>query len=724
MTPIAIALLLGQGPAPDLQAPITFTHRAAPVGRVLAQLSEKSKLKLEALPAVASDVVLVSVKDVPLQAVLERIATVTSAEWRQDGDVYRLAPAAGIRNREAQDEATAKVTAIRASIAERLKPPAPMKSTGDAEVDKEMASFQDNMMGDKPILRILQNVDLRALSTIGPNERVVFSTQPTRMQHPLPANSGTQINLLVAEHNKTAKAMNNADKDADDAMPPGVEMPDFVKEMIEQRTKPVGEVSKGLLIVSRMGFGGFGGLNVELVLYNREGKVAYKNNTMLTEQSAAMTRAIENAQGKTPAAGKKTPVELSPDTKVVQSTFRKATGMTGSFAVSPEAKALLYRPDVHDPLSFASTDSLLAVAKKQGRPIIANLPDAMEEGSAFMMGPSGDPMVEDIESDLKSAEHLRTIADPTFLLVKPSQPAAARQDRLDRAALAALMQAVDKKGIPTLDDIAAYATKASNPMEGGIGASYVAMLAPGAFSMSMSGFTNWDALRFYGLLSPEARQNLAGGGRIAFGTLNPALSGQLQKMVFGTQANLQVEGTNQKPEAETMASMMRMFGVGADRDFRTEPTEAMPNGLPADGFVSANVANDFFVSPVFEGDQPTMGPMSVLGVDEIAMFKMIGEDTRLNTMMGDRMPKIDRVKLGERSVWNLQFHVAQRISAKATLNDNRMPKNGATVAMTSLPAGHQSRIAERVAQYKKSPLGALGGMMGGLGGGQTPPPTP
>lgn len=723
MTPIAIALLLGQGPAADLQAPVTFEHRAAPVGRVLASLSEKAKIKLEALPSVAPDVVLISVKNVPLNDLMQKIASVTSAEWRQDGDVYRLAPAAGIRNREATDEFTARVTAIRGSIAERLKPPAPPKE------GEEASPFQMEgiSLGDTPLLKIAQTLDLRALAMMEPNDRVVFSSQPTRMQRPLPGGASTQINAMVAEHNKTAQAVKAAGGDDTlDDLPDGVEMPQFVKDMMNQRTKPVGEVSKALLIASKMGIGGFGGLNLELVLYDREGKVAFKTNTALSERSAAMERAIEQvqnkAQGKATPGGKKTPVEFSPETKIVHGTLKKAMGMTSGLSLSPEAKALLYRPDLHDPLSFLSSDSLLAVAKKQGRPIVANLPDAMEEGNVFSMVAGGDLSVEDVENDLKSADQIRTVADPTYLLIKPTSPAAAREERLDRPALAALMQAVDTKGIPSLDDVAAYATKAPNPMEGGIGQTYVMMLAPGAFSASMSGFTNWNALRFYGLLPPEARRSLAQGGRLPFATLTPALSNQVQKMVFGTQANLQFEDGKQKPEAETMASMMRMFGMGADRDFRTEPTEVMPNGLPGNGYVSANVASDFFVSPVFQGDEPTMGPLAVLGVDELAIFKMFREDANLSPMMGSQIPAIDRVKVGERSVWNLQFHVAERTSAKATLNDNRMPKNGATVSVNNLPAPYQRQIADRVAQYKKSPLGAIGGMMGGMGAGKTPPP--
>lgn len=732
MTPIAIALLLGQGPAADLQAPISFEHRAAPVGRVLANLSEKTKLKLEALPTVAGDVVLVSVKDVPLTELLQKIATVTACEWRQDGETYRLVPSAGIRNREAQDEFSARVTALRASIAQRLKPPTPpapeRKSGADTEPTEPdyegMAAeaIQGGMFGDAPLLKLVQNVDLRAIASLRPNDRVVFSTQPTRMQRPLPANAGTLINTMVAQHNASLKKLGTPD--IDDEMPQGVEIPQFVKDMMSQRTKPVGEVSKGLIVASRMGMGGFGGVNLELLLYDRDGKIAYKTNTMLSETSRAVERAVEAVQGKKkPVTTKQTPIELSPETKLVRESLGKSMGMGGMSGIklSPAVKALVYHPDIYDPLSFLPSDSLLAVAKKQGRPIVANLPDEMDMVDLLDMPGGNSLTVEQVEEDLRAAEQVRTIEDTKFLLIKPAKPAAAREDRLDRVALTALMQVVDTKGIPTLDDVAAYAAKAPNPMEGGIGQSYVMMLAPGAFSASMSGFTNWNAIRFYGLLSPEARRGLAGGGRLAFSALSPAQSAHLQKMAYGTQANLQVEDPNQKPETETMSSMMRMMGMGVDRDFRTEPTEVMPNGLPSDGFVSADVLADFFVSPVLEGDEPTMGPLAVLGADELAMFKMFREDKNYSMMMG-MMPSIDRVKLGERSVWTMMFHVAPKTAMKAVLNDNRMAKGGKTVALNDLPAAHQKRIALKLEEIKKSPLGSIGGMLGGMGGGQTPPP--
>lgn len=729
MTPIAIALLLGQGPTADLQTPVTFTHRAAPIGRVLAQLSERTKIKFEALPAVAGDVVLVSVKDVPLQDLMQKIATVTSAEWRQDGDIYRLAPSAGIRNREAQDEFAARVTAVRTSLAKRIKestpPPrgaattAPAKPGEDDEeeaFDMPMGAFGGG--GDAALLKLVQNVDLKAIAALRPNDRVVFSTQPTRTQRPLPGNPTALINTLVAEHNANVKKA-GAGADLDET-PQGVEIPQFVRDMVNQSTKPIGEVTKGLLIASRMGMGGFGGVNLELRLYDREGKVAYKANSMLSSEfSPAVARAVEMAQGKVQApATKKTPIELSPETKLIGDSLGKAMGMTG-ITLKPELKAIVYHPDVYDPLSFLPTDSLLALAKKQGRPIVANIPDEMDAISSPEMG--GSRTIEDVEDELKSAEQIRAITDPTFLLIKPAKPATAREERLDRAALTALMQVVETKGIPTLDDVAAYAVKAPNPMNGGIGQAYVMVLAPGAFAASMTGFTNWDALRFYGLLSPEARRGLSTGSRLPFATLNPAQAAQLQKMAFSTMANLQVETPGQKSEAESMASMMRMFGMGADRDFRTEPTEVMPNGLPGDGYVSADVVADFFVTPVLDGDEPTSGPFAVLGVEELAMFRMFKEDKNYSQMMGI-FPSIDRVKVGERSVWNFMFHVAPKTAMKAVLNDNRMAKGGKTLGMNELPAAYQKRIAMKLEEVKKSPLGALGGMMGGMGAGQTPPP--
>jgi hypothetical protein len=284
------------------------------------------------------------------------------------------------------------------------------------------------------------------------------------------------------------------------------------------------------------------------------------------------------------------------------------------------------------------------------------------------------------------------------------------------------MQTVEKKTIPTLDNVAAYATRAPSPMEGGLGQVYVMMLVPGAFAQSMSGFTNWDALRFYGLLSPDSRRTLAGGGRIPYAMLTQAQSAQVAKMVFGMMANLSVEDPNKKSEENGMMSMLMMFGMGmSGGDFRTEPTEIMPNGLPGDGYVSANVVSDFFASPVMEGDDATAGPLSVLGSEELAIFKMLREDKNYSQMAGF-MPKIDRVKVGERSVWNLAFHVAPQTAMRTVLNDNRMPQNAKTVAMSDLPPAFQQRIAAKLEEVKKSPLGAIGGMMGAGGGAGTPPP--
>jgi hypothetical protein len=696
---------------------VTFRHRAAPVERVLAKLSEKVGLKLEAASTMRADVVVIDVKEAPVADLLRKIASVTSGEWVAEGEVQRLVPATGIRTREANDEAAQRLAQIRTAIRQRIKPEAAPTSPDEHAPDMDVTAAFASNPSEVAINALLSGIDAQAIANLGPNERVVYSSRPTAMQMPLPSNAPQALAKMIADHNQALKTSGAAN--AIDDSPEIQNMPSFLRDMITAQTKPIGVVEKALLCVTSFGMGGFDGVNLELRLYDAQGKVAYRTTSMLQMNNSFLARATDMANPDAPAAGG-TPLELSEDTKTVNKIFEGGRGNQLSIKISAEAKPLVYRTDLHDPLSFLATDMVMGLAKKRKQNLVACLPDSMVDGVSMAWGSRTTiGMAEDL---IKTGGPLRALADPNTLVLKPSAPAATRAERLDREALAALMAVVEAKGIPSLEDMAAYALKAPNPIQGGIGQVYVMTLAPGSFSQSLDGFTDWNALRFYGMLTPQARTNLAAGGRIPFASLSGGQAAVLRQMAFGAMADIQIENPNVQPEEFRMPGILRMMGGlgGGNSDYRSEPTELMPRGLPGNGFVSATVEASHFVMPVVNGEGGS-GPMSVLGADELAMFQMFKEDTNMG-MVGDLIPTLDQVRLGTRRIWNFTFQLTPEASMATKLNDNESPK-GETITMAALPAAFQKTIDARLQALKKSPLGMLGGMMGGMRQA-TPPPGP
>jgi hypothetical protein len=119
MTLLALAILVTGQDA--LQKPVTFEARASRASVLIPLLSKSAGVKMDVNPQIANEVIIVSAKDVPLKTLMDKIASVTSGEWRADGETYRLQPSNVARNRETSEETALRLTNVRKAIAEQLK---------------------------------------------------------------------------------------------------------------------------------------------------------------------------------------------------------------------------------------------------------------------------------------------------------------------------------------------------------------------------------------------------------------------------------------------------------------------------------------------------------------------------------------------------------------------------------------------------------------------------
>ena len=181
--------------------------------------------------------------------------------------------------------------------------------------------------------------------------------------------------------------------------------------------------------------------------------------------------------------------------------------------LSHELHQKLFLPSMYDPLSFIETDEVLAYAKSKGKPLVAELPDkAFDSFSPLGMGSTDKKSLEAYSSEIQKGTVMVAVPDTAFTVIKPALPSSSRAERLDRNALTTLMQAAQDKGVPSLDDLCAYAEAAPNPQQGGVGLIYITLFVPGAMSIGLEGPTSWDMLRFYGQLisryenQPEQRR--------------------------------------------------------------------------------------------------------------------------------------------------------------------------------------------------------------------------
>jgi hypothetical protein len=560
---------------------------------------------------------------------------------------------------------------------------------------------------DRAIALLLRGIDPAPIALMNGGERIVYATSPTAMQRPLPANAGQVISQLVAQHNaQIAKIPEGQD------MGELEKMPDFVKNMVKQRTKKIENAQKALLIVSNPSFGLFSATQIELRLYDGQGKVVFNGNSMLGNSMMEMAAMMDPTKQKK-AVGKSTPITYSEDSKAMMSGLQGASfGGGGEMKLDAKLADKLRRPDLNDPLSYMATDEFFSLAKLKGKALVANVPDTLM-GSINTLVPGGKQTVEDFEADLQKGDTVTYSETDGWIVAKPAKPTESRANRTDRLALTALMAATVKKGLPSLDDIAAYSLTSPSPMQDGLGMLFAMVLVPGMFQQGLDGMTNWDALRFYGTLSPTQKQTALKGGAFVFGQLSPQQQGLWRKLAFGANSRIRLAG--EKSEDLPFAFALAMMGGGAN-DFRQEPTELLPNGIPPQAQLGFNVTTQPIASP--SGN--SIGFLGVLGPDELALMKMFKEDPNMSAVSGF-MPSMEKLKVGERSVIAMTLQLPQEAFIKETLNDNRMPPDAPVASMSNLPEPFQKLIAERLEVLKKSPFGSIGAMMGGMGRGPIKP---
>lgn len=692
----------------DVDARLTLT-RAATAPVLVAEIAKSYNQRLEVSPTMRTEILMVSVENARVVDVLTKLAVAATASWQPIEGGYRLVPDKAERAIEASAERARRLLAIQKGIEQRA---AEAKESGE-ETAAMMGAFAGGMMGSHSVDGFLPMIDLNAIASLRPGERVVFATAPTPMQRPLKGDPSRLLQGMIAAHNQQAKEIAAHMSE----MPPEVEA--FMKGPIGDRfrkmSRPiVGAPAKVIVTASRggnlMSFLGGGGLDlrVEVRAYGADGSV------MLEESGAldANVRSVLMSFGKEkpsapPANGKTTPIEYSEDAKEILSMGVKIGSsdvMGGGFGrvskLKPEVRARILRPDEYEPLGLFPGEGLTALAKARRKPIVAELPDA-----AFIsMFGTAPKTVEEVEADLKEGS-MRLVPDNEWVVVRPADPDTARSSRVDRAGLRNLLAAVADHGTPTLDDMAAYAMTSPSPLSDTVGLFFISTFLPSEMS-SMNGLISWDTLRLYGSLSPSQRQTIADGGSISFGNVGATGQAALRSLLYGSEGSVNVEREGQ-PEGNDPISMgMRMAMGGGGVDARDEPTQVAPNGLPMDGVLRGGRTGE----PAFQllGDT---GGNATVGVSELALFSLL-KDAQLPGNGGSGMRLPEEAAVGSRTVWTLHGYIAPGVWVGGTLNDDRVDAKAEKYSLTGLPPELQTRVAQEADKLKKGPFGAILGMMG------------
>lgn len=733
----------GQYDDAALQVNVSFTHESAPAKAVVEKLAKQSGIQLMVAPQTGQEMLCIAVKDVKLADLLKRIALVTSGEWRAEEGGYRLIRPVGVVNAQMAERLKIRRNAIAEAIKKKAESAFAKPKPGGARAAPDLGAinpFGGSGPTEMAIVRLLGMANTSLLANLEDGERIVYSSQANRMQSQFNGNVATIVQELITAHNQAIREQPveiGGDSDVEVE-----QIRAFLKELgIAAEDRPIDSRPAKLLLIASRG-GGMMGMNfimgeaigLELLLFDARGKVIYRGQSslqigggMFEMFSDALEGAIAAQSGQPPKqkeppkiAGPDGEVEFSNRTKEVLGIFGGASGPMGPRLpanISKETEALLLRPDINDPLSFDQSDALFAIAKVKGWQVVANLPDSRLSFFGQVMGSSPKAKVNDAIVSLRDDRNVKLLESEEWFVAMPSDPIEARSQRVDRVSLAALLGAAKSKGVPSLDDCAAYALKNEPPLRTPAAMLYMALYAPNLMGQGMMGFTDWNVLRLYAQLDAGNRLRLESGDRIEFSMLDPGKRALADRILFGTNANLAV-GPPSNVDENLFLAMMRQFVGRQSQEWKQEPTEIMPNGLPNAGMLSMQLT----VSPIgtVTGDNPMASMMGALGPGELALLQLFKDDPNMGQYMG-MMPPIQGLKLGTRKSYRFTFQVAPDVSSTKTLQDDAVDRNAQPVSVDALPADFQAAISKQKEEIKNSPFFKM--MMGfGTTRRTSPPP--
>ena len=716
---------------------VTYSTVAKTADKVIADIAAQTGEQLEVTKDALSHVLVLHVVDVPLEELLDRIATVTSSRWTKESDGRRtLRPDQPLRRRLAREAQRERAAAIQQSI---TKIQEQLQEAGEREYGTGA-----NMMfgpygpmstpGSMAVARLTGLLRAADVAALDEGQRIVYSTSPNRMQRSLTGNVvNSVLNTLVEEHNTWFRS--TAEKREQERLAMldqfsemGIDSAFFEMMTAGQVPKLIdASVAEALLVVEQGSsgmFGMFSGTSVSLSLLDANGNVLLSEEMSLGsqyfdfEELAAMT-------GDEVEAEEDEGEEEVDETDTALVTFRdmtvKVARATQRFSfeedlpeIAPDVLQVIMSPVQYEPLAFAESDGLLAVAKAKGWNLVANVPDDLDISRLALS--EGTTTVRTVLAIIEGVRDVDTMLDGDWYSLMPARPVESLNERVDRAAVQTYVSRVKARGYASLDDMAFLASQMSEEASKTHAAQAIYLSGHPTEQNMMAGEGLWETLRLWGMLSAGVKQSLMRGGSINFSQLGTAARNQVSKMAYGTDANLMP--LQQLAKERTMTPFDRLFarqmaGRGG-ATYLSEPTEVMPAGLPGAGSITINVTT----GGLAVSENPAIGEMAFfqsVGAEEIAFIQFMmdaadeaGEDIGI--------PELGSFKIGVRNKLEIVFHLSQEAVMTRTLNDDSLEPGASVVRLTNLPPEFAAEVSAFKALIAKSPFASM--MMMGFGGDQ------
>lgn len=781
MLALVAAAVIGQASAP-IQT-ITYDTKAKPIQAVLTDIAAQTHLRLTVGAELAKQPIIVSVHDAPLKEFFANVAKATYGIWVNRGDSYELdldgrrvqdASDAYRRMRVAFYQKILNVEAKRLQAQGPISASAASQYFAQQQAMEEQAGRGQNPYQnartngdsapialarlDSPLSRagkeILIAVGAEALAGLSKSDRAVYCTNPTAMQHPV----GNLSDQILGEYLTGAAIWKQASDKAKAMNPQGENkaLSFGLPSEYGQDADPAKTIAL-LVVVQNTGFG----LVAEVFARHSDGKLGGPGMVTLSasEDDIAQNKGPDKteqandsdvkASGESEKAAQ--PLTYSDGAKTVAAAM-KAGGsflgsqlVLGSFGlaqapkVSPALLSKLKRPDTYDPLSFGDSEALIQYAEIRKLQLVALLPDSavstlstctndaeleavlnlpidsestsggvMQSTSTTVVTINSDSNPIPFFNDSGSDPQIQGTIAGKWLDVSSSNPGEMLRQRMERGAASKLLDSWADPKSSKLEALSSFFASRYR-LDNQLVSKYL-----GLFSDKSMQAISVPSIAFYGNLSSSEREQLLSGAVFAYRNLNAEAQEALAFSVYMNATPL----SEQAPDTSLMSANSFSDAVGGLFS-QIEPTESLPNGIPADTRVSLN-QNHFkearvSLASLLPPQLAAMAPAQMpdinmdLGPMELAGYKLMKSDPRftksfLSGMTLSKMRLLDATKL------QFEFQFAPKLFATASLTD-KSAAGDQVYTWDSLPADLEQQIASQEgyarAELAKVPADAL-----------------
>lgn len=701
--------------ATTLDSKITFRANACGLVSFTKALSSATGLAMEADPALQRQVVLVNVKDVKLSDLMAKVADVVDCEWVDDKGVQRLQVSAQKRRATEEADVQKRAKEISETLAKFRK------LVSDDYSPKQLADYvreqvrkrEDNVepdyinigatlgpqatrMGAGPMGRVFA----RALSAIDPvvlarlqfDDRVVYSSQPNAKQLRL----AFDISAEKAKWEKDNAAFEQA-----------VKLANLSKEEAEMLGRgpdmegepPMTTVVKARLVVSRAEMMGSSMIMADFDLIDKDDEVVRSQQTTLW---VGMETFALFAGDTNPTLETKLPAR---EDSLWHRSFLLGRTWTESGMPKPDLKdprvgSIVLHPNKSEPLSYYTSDLLVACADRVGKNLVAELGDTSIL-LGYVRGSDGVGL-EKLPARFEATVFDNVSQSPTWLMWRPKRASEDRLAVVDRGALTDLMSQRKTPGQSHLESQALYAWgRKSN-----VSINMIEMLYGQSISeeASLSLFLNNDeyvhpAIVFIGSLDPVLRASLFRGAKLSYGNLPTTQRKLLDRFVYSVTGSRSLNtfgaiwDTGYKRRAEEDEAMPK-----------NEPTDICPNGVPTGASVELQTMDRPQVYVPGEDPKDEWVPIDVnaiawaLAVQKKPSLLKLGDGEP-----DDPAPKIpSRFRLGSLRTFRFLLWVAPKAYFAYSSVEPAGVVSQREYGLSELPPEVQKQINDSVKSYLES----------------------